>query len=178
MSDTRTGANGFLSQSNKSAFRNPWVWGWIALVVIVFAVNAGMVATAVLTNPGLVEEDYYEKGREFEQTFLKRMAARSALGWELGIEVPSRLVTGKSSVVRLTATDKNGLPISGAEVTLTAYRPSDATADFTIPMKEIVPGQYDGFADFPLKGIWELKARITKGEDSFDLSRRIIVTSN
>ena len=51
---------GTISQSNNRAFRNPWVIAWIALVVIVLAVNIAMITLAVTTNPGLVDKDYYE----------------------------------------------------------------------------------------------------------------------
>lgn len=167
----------FLSQENKEALRNPWVWGWLALVVVVLAVNIGMIATAIVTNPGLVDKDYYEKGREYERTVMRRAASRTELGWELGIELPQQIVVGRQAVVRFTAADKQGQPISGAQVTVVAYRPSDAGADFAIPMKEIVPGQYDGYTAFTLKGTWELQAQVVKGEGDFTITRRISVLS-
>ncbi|MCW8957281.1 MAG: FixH family protein, partial [Gammaproteobacteria bacterium] len=78
-----------ISQDNPHAWRNPWVLGWIALVVIVLVVNIAMISLAFITNPGLVTEDYYEKGIDHEENFNKRMAARSALGWSYRTEFPT-----------------------------------------------------------------------------------------
>lgn len=163
------------SQENKQALRNPWVIGWLVLVFVVLAVNAGMVATAVMTNPGLVEEDYYEKGRDHEQAYQQRLQARSELGWQVTMELPERVVAGKPGVYRFLVADKHGVPIKGAEAVLTAYRPSDATADLRTVLDEVAPGQYDAYLDLPLKGIWDLKLRVATGEHQWDASRRISV---
>ncbi len=163
------------SQSNKRAFRNPWVLGWLGFLLLVIGVNAGMIITAVVTNPGLVESDYYEKGRDFERNVAKQLAARSALGWTLSLEPPERARINRPAPHRLTVVDKVGQPLTGATVELHAYRPSDAAADFTVPLTETLPGQYSADIAFPLKGIWDLKVHVSRGEDAFDISRRISV---
>jgi len=167
----------WLSQQNSQAFRNPWVIGWLLLVLVVLVVNAGMITMAFLTNPGLVEQDYYEKGRERERHFQQQLAARNALGWQLTLTPPERIVQGESGLFRLQLLQADDTPLRGAEISVTAYRPADASADFTFPLKEIVPGQYDGFAALPLKGLWDLNIVIRHGSDSYDLSRRIAVIS-
>ncbi len=167
-----------ISQSNKSAFRNPWVLGWLALVLLVLAVNIGMVTTAVVTNPGLVDKDYYEKGRDYERHLLTQMAAKSALGWKVQLDPPERIVMSKPDTFRFTALDSAGRPLTHAKVEAKAYRPSDADADFSAVLSETSPGHYEGPISFKLKGIWELTLIITLGEHSYDISRRIIVNAN
>lgn len=178
MSKTMQHGESGISQSNKSALRNPWVLGWLALVVVVLAVNVGMITTAVVTNPGLVEENYYERGRDHEQNFLHQQKVRSELGSAVNIDVPSRIVMNRPAFYRFTAVDANGLPVTRAEVTITGYRPSDANADFSVPMKESYPGQYQAEMTFPLKGAWELHVRLERDGEQFEVSRRIDVHPN
>ena len=42
----------------------------------------------IKTNPGLVEEDYYEKGRYHDANYQKKMTARSRLGWNISLQTP------------------------------------------------------------------------------------------
>jgi len=165
------------SQSNSRALRNPWVLGWIALVVIVLSVNIAMISMAFLSNPGLVVDDYYERGKDYEKTVNARIAAREALGWNLSLEMDRKPVQHQPSRFLLTAADKVGQPLRGAEVKVHAYRPSDADADFDATLREGRPGQYAGELNFPLKGFWELKMTIRRGEDRYDVSRRVMVAA-
>lgn len=165
----------FFSQANKQAFRNPWVIGWIVLVVIVFTVNAGMVTMAVVTSPGLVEEDYYERGRDHERNFQQRTEARSRLGWQVALSVPSKPIQGTPGAYSFTVADKQGQPVRNAEVVLKAYRPSDAAADFETVLAETGPGRYDAPITFALKGLWDLQVSVVHADDMYDISRRISV---
>ena len=151
-----------ISQSNKRAMRNPWVLGWLGLLTLVLLVNIAMITTAVVTNPGLVEQDYYEKGRDHEQNFLKKQAARNALGWSFNLDMPEELVLGKDATLRFNVVDKFGVALKDVKVDLTAYRPSDASADFSMQMESFAPGQYQTKVNFMLKGIWELKVKPTR----------------
>jgi len=164
------------SQSDKRAFRNPWVLGWLTLIVIVLGVNITMIVLAFTTGPGLVEKDYYEKGRELEQNIHKQIAARNALGWTGNLDVSDTLSRGRVSPIRFTIVDNQGLPLSHLKVLLVNYRPSDASADFTSEMKELAPGQYEANVTYPLKGLWEVTVKVEHDHQQFDLaSRRINV---
>lgn len=166
----------FISQSNKRALRNPWVLSWIALVVIVLGVNIAMITLAVTTNPGLVDKDYYEKGRNFENNVHKQIAARNALGWSGRLDIADQLNRNKPAAVRFSIVDDKGLPLSGLKVALVNYRPSDANADFISDLKEFSPGQYETTVSYPLKGLWELTLRVTQQDQQFDmLTRRITI---
>lgn len=164
-----------ISQSNKRAFRNPWVLGGLALIGTVLAVNVAMITLAVTTNPGLVSKDYYERGRYSEQHLLQRAAERSALGWTSRMELPESIQLGATQTYRLVVVDNVGEPLRGAEVVLNAFRPSDASADFTLPLQEVGAGIYQAAAEFRLKGTWDLLVDIKKDGKSLELPRRINV---
>ena len=163
------------SQDNPEAFRNPWVIGWIAIIVVFLVVNALFVIMAVVSSPGLVTEDYYEKGRQYEENALKMMAAEKAMQWEMNFEVPNELIVDRPEVFRFSAVDNRGLPIKNAKVNVLAYRPSNADADFVTLLEEIAPGLYQADISFSLPGIWDVNLQISHGEKNYRLTRRIMV---
>ena len=166
-----------ISQDNPRALKNPWVLAWLALVVVVLAVNILFISLAFLTNPGLVDEDYYIKSQDFEENLVKYREARNALGWTYQAEFPQSLIQNKPQPYRLTMVDKAGLPLTAATVTITAYRPSDASADFTANLTEVGAGLYEGYLNFPLKGIWDLNFNVVREDDKFDFSRRASIVT-
>ena len=163
------------SQSNKEAMRNPWVLGWIGLLVTFLTMNFVFIAFAFISSPGLVTEDYYEKGRKYEENVIKMMAARNNLKWETNLEIPRDFTVNKTDVIRFNAVDSRGLPIENADVQVTAYRPSDADEDFIVRLENIGPGIYQAYIGFPLKGIWDLKLKVEHEGDSLEMEHRISV---
>jgi len=164
-----------ISQDNKQAMRNPWVLGWLGLLITVVAVNVVFIVTAFKTTPGLVDENYYEKGRDVEQHFQRRIQARNRLGWDINVQTPAEVIVGQPTNFNVNVVDKVGIPLDGAEVSLQAYRPSDASADIKVNMDFVSHGIYQTRMALPLKGIWDLKVIVTRGEDELDFSRRISV---
>lgn len=164
-----------ISQASKRALRNPWVLGWLALVAVVLGVNVFMISMAFVTNPGLVSKSYYEQGREFERTIQTRNATRASLGWDLKLEGGGELRVGQTGPFRLVALEKSGAPLKGADVVVHAYRPSDANADFSLPLAEKAPGEYLGDIQFPLKGAWDLVVEVRRGDDLYQVPRRIAI---
>ena len=74
----------------------------------------------------------------------------------------------KRELYRLNVVDKAGLPLTAAKVELSAYRPSDASADFKSTLTEVDAGIYEGYVTFPLKGIWEINVDIIRADDRYD----------
>ncbi len=79
---TSTSGHGRFSQYSKQALRNPWVIGWIAMVVLVLIINMFMISQAVITAPGLVNDQYYDKGKNYHKTVARRQQVES-LGWDI-----------------------------------------------------------------------------------------------
>ena len=169
--------NDAISQSNPRAWRNPWVIGWITLVAVVLLVNIAMISIAFITSPGLVNENYYDRGRHYEKTLKSRIATRDALGWSISTDFPITPYINKPEKYRFNIVDKNAVPISNAQTTIALYRPSDAEADFELPMHEIVPGIYSADVRFPLKGEWEIIVSIKRDDDHYTFSQRARVAA-
>jgi len=160
-------------QKSVSAWRSPWVIAWIALVIAVLGVNLTMVYLAIATNPGLVVEDYYERGQHYERSMVSRMAQDP--GWEMQADIPSDLRAGERSVIRFFLVDKAGQPVEPDGVQLYAYRPSEAAQDFTLPMTEEGKGRYMAEVTFPLIGVWDTLIAVKSGENEYNLGKRIRV---
>lgn len=166
-----------ISQDNTKALKNPWVLGWLALVAVVLVVNIGFISLAFITNPGLVDKNYYENAQDYEENLVKYRTARNALGWSYQADFPSKPVQNKKELYRLSAVDKVGLPLTAATVTFKAYRPSDASADFETTLTEVGAGMYEGYVTYPLKGIWDLTVNISREQDNFDFTRRASIVT-
>ena len=171
MSTTTMNKKSF-SQDNPYAWKNPWVIGLLSLIGVVLLVNIVMITLAFVASPGLVTEDYYEKGQDHEQNVRTRIAARENLGWSFTTDFPQNPVQNRKELYRFNIVDKVGNPLSDAEVSIKVYRPSDANADFDVTMLETLPGRYETFITYPLKGMWELNVLVKRDDDVFDFSRR------
>jgi len=163
------------SQSNNEALRNPWVLAWLGVVVAFLSVNGLFVVLSITSNPGLVVENYYEQGRVYEQNAIQLFAARNALRWETKLEIPERILAHSPGTYRFAAVDARGISITDADVQLTAYRPSDAGADFITRLEPLAPGLYQAVIDLPLPGVWDLNIHVSHGEDVYQQSHRITV---
>ena len=168
-------SNKNISQDNPYAWRNPWVIGWISLVMVVVVVNITMISIAFITSPGLVEEDYYEKGQDYEKNINKLKAERNALAWSYTTDFPAKPVVNKPSHYSFNLVDKYGVALMESDVVFSAYRPSDANADFAVKMIETVSGRYEAKITYPLKGIWQFTIAINSDKDNYSFTRRTSV---
>ena len=168
----------FLSQDNKQAFRNPWVIGWISAILLVIAVNVVFIVTAAITNPGLVEADYYEKGRDHEKNFRSKQAMANELGWQMNLAPANQAIAGEPVTYTFNVVNNAGVPVAADRAVLNAYRPSDVEADFQLDMNRVAAGVYSVETVFPLKGIWDVTATLHQGDKSLDITRRISVSTN
>jgi len=156
-----------ISQSNKSGLRNPWVLGMLGLIAVVLAVNITFIwFTMKEGRSELVERDYKTKDRKSNEAVLNELRTQQALSWQTEIKKPKSIVVGTPTAYEIGIKDRDGRPVSG-ELAVEAYRASDASKDFTTAFKEVAPGRYQGYINFPLKGYWELHIRVQRGEERF-----------
>jgi nitrogen fixation protein FixH len=156
-----------------SAWRSPWVIGWIGLVAVVLGVNLTMVWLAFSTSPGLVNDDYYERGQDYEKHLASRLAKDP--GWTMRADIPPDLRPGSPATVRIVMVDKTGQPVSPDRVTFYAYRPSDKRLDFESAMTQEGAGRYAARVSFPLFGRWDWLIAVRQGEDEYTLGDELTV---
>jgi nitrogen fixation protein FixH len=160
-----------ISQSNKAGLRNPWLLGMLGLIVLVLGVNITFVWYSANANRStLVERDYKTKDRKANEEVLKELGTQRALAWQTTIRKPESLVVNVPAVYEISVVDREGKPVSGGTLEVEVYRAADESKDFTVPFKEVSPGNYQGQVSFPLKGFWELHIRVTRGADVFGVN--------
>lgn len=167
-----------ISQDNKQAMRNPWVLGWLGILAVVITVNVIFITVAFKTNPGLVDNDYYESGRYHDANYQKKMEARSRLGWNITLQTPETINLGAPGNYSVNIVDRVGNPLKDATVTMHAYRPSDASADLRTELGKVADGVFQSKLALPLKGLWDINITVAQGEESLDISRRVSVVTN
>jgi hypothetical protein len=156
-----------ISQDNKSALRNPWFLGMIGLIVLVLGVNGAFIWHAMSNNRStLVDHDYNAEGRKSDTSELKEIELNRVLAWKTTIKQPQTRVMNSPAAYEISVVDRGGVPVSGT-MEVVSYRAADASKDFTTVFKEVSPGNYQGNITFPLKGFWELRIRVKRGNDVF-----------
>lgn len=160
-------------EGKTSAWRSPWVIAWVALILVFLGANIIMIVLAVKTNPGLVVDDYYERGQHYERTLLSKMSRDP--GWLMRVDIPDDMVAGQIRSVRFFVVDRAGAPVEVEDVTFYAYRPSDSGYDFRQLMERDAAGRYRADVRFPLIGVWDVLVSVKQGGDEFNTGRRVSV---
>ena len=157
-----------ISQENKNGLRNPWLLGMIGLIVVVLGVNVAFIWFATHNRSTLVDKDYSTKDRKSNAAVVSGLQEQKVLAWKTTIKQPKPIVTGSPAGYEISVVDREGVPVNGT-VEVAAYRAADESKDFSTAFREVSPGNYQGYVSFPLKGYWELRIRIKRGEDIFEV---------
>ncbi len=156
-----------ISQHNKKGLRNPWLLGMVALIILVLGVNGAFIWFATHKRSTLVDRDYSTKDRKSNAAVVSELQVQKALAWKTTLKQPKSLVTGSPAGYEISVVDREGVPVSGT-LEVEAYRASDESKDFSTVFREVSPGIYQGYISFPLKGYWELRIRVKRGNDEFE----------
>ena len=155
----------------QSAWRSPWVLAWAGMLLVFVSVNAVMIYFAESGGPGLVVDNYYERGEDYEENMLKKLAMDP--GWQTTIEAPDFVGVEAPSHFGFNILTKEGQPAIPDSVVFYAYRPSGKVHDFSVPMEKDVAGHYQADISFPLKGIWDIVVAAKFGEEEYHASYRL-----
>lgn len=166
-----------ISQENKKGLRNPWFLGMLGLIVFVLGVNGTFVWYATHNQSSLVDREYKTKDRKSNEELLSELGTQQSLAWQTTIKRPKTVVVNAPAAYEISVADREGKPVSGT-LEVEAYRAADADKDFTTPFREVSPGSYQGDINFPLKGSWELRIHVKRGEDVFKVdTKRFMVAA-
>lgn len=157
-----------ISQDSKKGLRNPWFLGMIGLIILVLGVNGTFIWFATHNRSALVDRDYSTKDRKSNAAVVNDLQEQKALAWKTAIKQPKAIVMDSPTGYEISVADREGMPVSGT-LEVEAYRASDESKDFTTAFREVSPGNYQGYVSFPLKGYWELRIRVKRGKDVFEV---------
>lgn len=121
---------------------------------VVVAVNMAFLYFAVESHPGVITDDAYRKGLDYNGT-LRAAAAQHVLGWRGDLTVaPGSGGRTNRYALTLSVRDANAKPVSGLTITGQLRRPAIDTADRSVAFDERQPGDYVAEIDLPYRGNW------------------------
>lgn len=161
-------------KKDASGWRSPWVRACIGLLLTVVMVNIGFVMVSSSSDPGLVTEEYYKYGMQQnkQDKMFRRQVER---GWQLALSMPDEIEPGNAFDMQVNVMNKQGEPVSGGRMELACYRPSDASQDITIALKEVSNGNYAASVTLPAVGIWDVNLLFESEGEKHTLRRRVSV---
>lgn len=142
-------------------------WGkGIFIVFILFAAGIGMMAyTSMIKNIDLVSQNYYEKEIKYQEQIDKiNNTGKSFKKLQISLTL--------QNIVIVFPKGSEGGKISGEII---FYRPSDAKADFTIPVNlngnsvQIIP------TDNLIKGMWKVMVTWSSEDVNYYSEERIMI---
>lgn len=156
------------------AWKNPFVISWFAILTVVLSVNFFMVSMAIVTAPGLVIDDFYEKGKNMDKVLAERKRMES-IGWQLNIDLPI-LSEGKTDMVKLLVLDKENRPLNVDSAILYYYRPSNRDLDGEQALVATgAEGEYQTELVLNTKGKWDIIMEVKQGELTYNMGHSIMV---
>ncbi|WJW75734.1 FixH family protein [Thiohalobacter sp. IOR34] len=114
--------------------------------------------------PGVVSRDYQKQQLRYN-AFLEQMRRQQARGWVVHKGWLGGVRAGQPGLFQVKVLDRNGRPLTGAEVQGVFMRPSDTRRDVDFRMTETGPGVYRVELSLPLPGNWDLELEIRRGDD-------------
>lgn len=118
--------------------------------------------------PGTTSHDFQEKEALYNE-YLDQLELQQLRGWQVKKGFLQTPHAGERVVFQVQVLDKQGLPLSGAEVKGRFLRPSDKREDFGIAPTEIEPGLFRQELTMRLPGRWYLVMQVRRGEDLHEI---------
>lgn len=114
--------------------------------------------------PGVVEHDYQKKESQYN-AYLQQVEDQNRRGWVVHKGWLGPVRAGRPGVFQVTVADRNGAPVTAAEIEGGFLRPSDTRLDHRFALAETAPGQYQVELTLPVPGVWDLVLEIRHGDD-------------
>ncbi|MFK5986199.1 MAG: FixH family protein [Pseudomonadota bacterium] len=162
------------NKANKQSwYKSPWLLGWLFLVATVIAVNAYMISQSINDFPGLVVDDFYERGQDYEENIHHKLENNQK--WTPQFQLGD-IHINKPAVITFAISDSEGKPAKVEKITLFAYRPSDARKDFSVAMKSSDNNQsFQADITFTSKGKWDLLSSVIIDGIEVNYAKKIFV---
>lgn len=140
---------------------------FVLFFIVVAAVNAVFIYKALSTQPGVVDENYYEEGLHYDRELEKaeRMAG-------LGLDQKAEYENGTLRW-RILGADRK--PLANAKVTAHFIRTVQDGYDFAIELPYKGEGLYEAPAEAPLKGLWTVKLEAQWDTQHYQTEKQIVI---
>ncbi len=157
------------SQQNDLSGRYRWIpWIFVGFFLVVFTVNGIFIYLATTSWVGLVTENPYDRGLNYNEV-LAAKAAQDQLGWthDLSFQRTDDAGGTAAGVLTLTLGRKDGATLNDATVKAVVERPGRFSQAFTLYLDQTGEGRYAAGVNLPLPGQWHVRLVAQKGADSY-----------
>jgi nitrogen fixation protein FixH len=127
--------------------------------------KVGREVTSAFSGP--VAHDFQKNAAQYNQ-YVTQLKQQAALGWRILNGWVDNPQAGKPSVFRLRVIDDEGMPVTGAHVTVQFLFAADNSKDVQLTLPEGDPGAYGLPVNLPIAGAWMLLINITHGKDVYE----------
>jgi nitrogen fixation protein FixH len=118
--------------------------------VLALAATIGTIVVGARSFEGIVVDKPYETGLAWDAA----RQNKERLGWSTALQ-DAKYRTGKNDFAVMVR-DRNGVPLSHADVSAVVSRPSTRAFDRTYPLVARPDGRYGAEIDLPLYGNWDV----------------------
>lgn len=141
-------------------------WYFVAFFLVIAIVDGIFVTVATSTHTGVVTENAYKKGLNYNET-IAASDQQNKLGWDAQIAYAKPALS-------FSLKDANNAAIIGAKVTAHITRVTQSGHEFTLPLTDNKDGTYSHNVAFPLKGLWNVGITAQWKQQNYQKSKRII----
>ena len=142
--------------------------GFILFFGTIIAVNGVLMYFALNTWPGLVTENAYTKGLNYNDTIAESESQR-LLAWEVGIALDS------DKKLRISIINNDNAPVLGLKMEAVLTRPLGDHKIVVLTMLENKPGIYEAEFPAPFPGRWKADIKAVAPTGSVFKSRHEIM---
>lgn len=135
----------------------------VAFFLVFITVDIYYVYLAKRTWTGIVTENSYQKGLDYNET-LDALKKQKELGWELVTSVED--LGGYNRLIGFTLKDSSGKNISDAKIEVFFKRPVRQGNDFKAQASNI-DGKYNVRTSFSLPGRWQAQILVSKDDQTY-----------
>lgn len=162
---------------SEAASKKGKLTGWHVLIIfgvafsIVFATNFTFIWLALTSFTGMTDDHPYEDGLAYNEVLAER-AAQEDLGWTATLSTVEE--ENGDITISVALHDASDLPVGGADVTLTFWRPTNQGMDTEVALQGLEPGLYTGEVQLPARGNWDVRGAARRDEgEALDFETRI-----
>ncbi|MBE7636668.1 hypothetical protein GUA87_07400 [Sneathiella sp. P13V-1] len=124
----------------------------LAFFGVMFAVNGVFVYVALTSFSGVTEKDAYVKGLNYNRAIEENLEQR-ARNWLVLLDTEN--LGQSSSILTLSAKDRNGEDLFFDDVTMVLKRPAQEDLDFEVTLTKEAE-KFVATVEFPLPGQWDV----------------------
>jgi len=138
----------------------------VALLIGQIIICFVMISRAVGDPSAAIEPDYYQKAVNWDENQAAR-AASDALGWSATWDVaPMADILGQR-MVKITLSDQAGMPITDARVEMRFFHHARSARRISGTLAHGGDGIYVAAVPMKRPGLWTLKVRAARGDQTF-----------